>query len=133
MADTIATNPPAQAPNGVAGFFSFLGGIVGTAASAVATDQLAIMDARNKAKVQQILNDGHAINGAIGANDPNAAQLAANKTFLERFLPDTMLYTTTTDPTGKVTSRTPTFVYYIVIGALLLGALLLARKFLKRA
>lgn len=117
------TNPTASAPNGVAGFFSFLSGALGNAVGQIASNALAEQNARSQAKVQAILNANHAVNPATGPNDPAAAQNAANRTFLEKFLPSSMLYNT--DQSGV---KTPTMTYYgIIAGVGLLFVLIVVR------
>jgi len=132
-ANPTPTNPPASAPNGVGGFFGFLGSMAGQIVGSIATNKLNEEQARSTAKVQSILNDNHVLNKATGPNDPNAAQNAANRSFLEKFLPDSMLYNTTSDTSGAVISRTPTALYYVVIAVLLIGSLWVAKRFLRRA
>lgn len=123
-----ATNPVAAAPNGIAGFFSMVGGMLGQAGTAVAQNLMAEQNARSTAKVQKILNDNHKINPSTGANDPNAAQTAANRTFLEKFLPSEMLYKT--DVTTGARTMTP--VFYAVIAGLGLLVVLIIVKLLRR-
>lgn len=130
-ASATPTNPPASAPNGISGFFSYLGGIAGQVVQGVATNRLNESTARSNARVQSILNANHTLNPATGPNDPNAAQNAANRSFLERFLPTSMLYNTSTDESGNV-SRSPTVVYYAVIIIIAVGAFWLAKRFLRR-
>jgi hypothetical protein len=131
-AETIPTNPPASAPNGVGGFFSFIGGLAGQIVQGVATNKLNESTARSTARIQETLNANHQLNPATGANDPNAAQNAANRSFLEKFLPASMLYNTTTDSEGNV-SRAPTVVWYVVLAVIFLGSFWLAKRFLRRA
>src|SRR3954462_3007317 len=96
------TNPTAYAPNGIGGFFAYLGGLAGQVVQGVASNRLAESTARSNARVQSILNQNHALNPSTGANDPNAAQNAANRSFLERFLPSSMLYNTSVAEGGSV-------------------------------
>lgn len=120
---TSVTNPPAMAQNGVMSFFSYLGSALGQGVTNLSANALAEMNAKSTARVQAMLNGNHAINPATGANDPNAAQTAANRTFLEKFLPSTMLYNT--DKSGV---RTPTGIYYaLVAGGIILVVLLIVR------
>lgn len=122
----ITTNPPAQASNGIGAFFGFLGQTLGTIGSAKLDDYLTIEKARTDAKVQQITNQNHALNPATGANDPAAAQRAANRTFLEKFLPPTLLYDK--DPVSGVQS--PSRWYYLVMAGLaVLAVLFIVRMF----
>lgn len=125
--DTITSvaNPPAAAPNGVMSFFGFLGNALGQGVSNLAANSLAEMNAKSQAKVQAMLNANHQINPATGPNDPNAAQTAANRTFLEKFLPSTMLYKK--DASGV---QTPTpFYYAFMAGLVLLVVLVIVRLF----
>lgn len=119
----ITTNPPATASNALSSFLGFLGGVAGTLASG----KLAEEQARSAAKVQAILNANHAVNPATGPNDPAAAQAAANRSFLEKYLPAEMLFST--DAAGV---RTPKLTYYVVLGSVLLVFLLVLRRIMRK-
>jgi len=121
-----ASSPAAAATGSIASFFGFLGDTVKAVAPVLVGNQLAIAQARTDAKVQALLNQNHAVNPATGPNDPNAALKAADKTFLEKFLPTSMLYNT--DSLGN---KTPAFGYYAIMGIILLIGVLFVKRILR--
>lgn len=124
----IITNPPAQAQNGLASFWSFLGGAVGDVTQTYLSGQLAKQNARDTAAVQSILNKNHELNPATGSNDPAAAQVAANRSFLEKFLPSSMLYQKDV-ATGQ---STPSPFYYLIMAALAVAAVVLIIRLFRK-
>ena len=128
MSDAIASNPPASAPNAIGSFFGFLGQLAQGASSALARNAVSELNARSNAKVQRILNQNHQANPATGPNDPVAAQTAANRTFLERWLPSSMLYQTDADGSNK----RPTVIYYAIMVGLLIALFVLIRRLFRK-
>lgn len=120
------TNPPAEAPNGISGFFSYLGQLAAPIVNATVAGAADKITAKTNASIQAMYNKNHLINPATGPNDTSAAQAAANRTFLEKFLPSSMLY----DTDAETGAQSPSGFYYLIMGGLvLLLVLFLIRMF----
>lgn len=91
-----------------------------------AEEKIAIATAQAQAK----LNYYKTNDPSIGPNDPNAAQVVANKTLAQTYLPAYMLFTPTTDakgaPTGGVQITPLGYVVIFTVGIMLF--LLFRRK-----
>lgn len=125
----VANNPVAVNPGGLSSFFNFLGTVLNNAkplTDAYLTGEVAKQNARTQADVQSIINRNHNLNPSTGANDPKAAAVAADKTFLDTYLPPQMLYTT---DAGGVRKLSP--VYYLVVLFLVLALVWFVRKMFK--
>jgi hypothetical protein len=123
----IISNPPVVAQNNLQSFFGFLSNIASPLIAGKLQNEANESAARSAARVQQVMNKYHQVDPSLGANDPKAAQAAANRTFLERFLPTSMLYQVDT-VTG---SKTPSMTYYVVMGGLLILLVVFVRRLLR--
>lgn len=127
----IVNNPTTTTQGGLSSLFQFFGKTLGTAAGAVGSNALsnflAEQTAKSQAKTQEMLNRYHLANPSTGPNDPQDAQRAANRTFLERYLPSDLLYTT---DAGGVRKFTVT--YFVIVGVLLLGLFFVLRKIFRK-
>lgn len=112
--DSTPTNPTSTSPQGLGSFFSYLGNLAATVGGTLAANKLNEATAASNARIQAMLNANHQVNPATGANDPTDAQRAANRSFLEKFLPSSMLYET--DPLTQ--NKTPSGFYYLIMAGL---------------
>lgn len=125
--DTAVNNPTTTNPGGLNSFFSFLGQSLGAVASVRLQNYLDETTAASAAKQQALLNSYHAANPSTGPNNPAAAQAAANRTFLEKYLPPSLLYST---DSGGVKTFSPW--YYLIVLGLLVGLVLILRRAFRR-
>lgn len=115
------TNLTQPAPNGnlAQNIFGWLGNVATQLGGVVVDNQIALSNGKTQAK----LNQYHAQDPSTGPNNPQAAQVYANKTLLDRYLPTSFIYSK--DASGNQVFGIG---YYISIGLLIAGFVWLLKK-----